>query len=199
MLIGGDDIGNDFITLCACFHVFFNVCLHSRSFPLRADWRKSDSSVDGEPPGHWRRNSYPRGVVASCPSFSLPAASAHWRACSQSTYAQFKGVMSRYLLFFLKSQNFWGISWIPKEMVQFCLLRLYCRHWNWMARTNKNWNCKKIGQLFRLNYCACKNHPKIYYVQCSLVKSAVWRLHNSTGAFCVWVKVLSDDFSRELT
>ena len=41
MLIGGDDISNDVITL--------GTCLHSRSFPLRADWRKSDSSVDGEP------------------------------------------------------------------------------------------------------------------------------------------------------
>jgi len=32
MLIGGDDISNDVITLGACFHVFFNVSLHSRSF-----------------------------------------------------------------------------------------------------------------------------------------------------------------------
>ena len=96
MLIGGDDISNDVITLGACFHVFFNVCLHSRSFPLRADWRKSDSSVDGEPQGNWRWNSNSRDVVASSPSFSRPAASALWRACSQATYAQFKGVMSRY-------------------------------------------------------------------------------------------------------
>ena len=41
MLIDGDDISDDIITL--------GTCLHSRSFPLRADWRKSDSSVDGEP------------------------------------------------------------------------------------------------------------------------------------------------------
>ena len=37
MLIGGDDISNDVINLGACFHVFFNLCLHSRSFPFRAD------------------------------------------------------------------------------------------------------------------------------------------------------------------
>ena len=49
MLIGGDDISDDVITLGVCFHVFSNACLHSPSFPLRADWRKSDSSVDGEP------------------------------------------------------------------------------------------------------------------------------------------------------
>ena len=94
---------HDVITLGACFHVFSNVCLSSRSSPLRADWWKFGSPVDGEPPGNWRRNSYSRDVVASSSSFSRPAASAPWRACSQATYAQFKGVMSRYLLFFLKS------------------------------------------------------------------------------------------------
>ena len=49
MLIGGDDIKNDVTTLGACFYMFFNVCLLLRLFPLRADWWKSDSSVDGEP------------------------------------------------------------------------------------------------------------------------------------------------------
>ena len=63
MLIGGNDISNDVNTLGTCGHVFFKVCLHSRSFPLRADWRKSDSTVD--------RDS--RYVVASSPSFSHPA------------------------------------------------------------------------------------------------------------------------------
>ena len=57
MLIGGDAISNDVFTLGACFHVFFNVCLHSRSCPLRADWWKSDSSVDGKTQGNRRRNS----------------------------------------------------------------------------------------------------------------------------------------------
>ena len=51
------------------WHVFFNVCLHLRSFPLCADWRKSNSSVDGEPHGNWRWNSSSRDVVASSPSF----------------------------------------------------------------------------------------------------------------------------------
>ena len=32
-----------FFVLSYPWHVFFNVCLHLRSFPLRADWRKSDS------------------------------------------------------------------------------------------------------------------------------------------------------------
>ena len=42
-MIGGDDISNDVINLCTCF---FNVCLHSCSFPLHANWQKSDSSVN---------------------------------------------------------------------------------------------------------------------------------------------------------
>ena len=84
MLIGGDDISSDVITLGTCFHVFFNLCLHSHLFPLRADWRKSDSSVDGEPQGNWRWNSNSRDVVASSPSFSRPAARAPRRACSQT-------------------------------------------------------------------------------------------------------------------
>ena len=48
MLIGGDDISNDVTS----FSMFVYI---SRSFPLRADWRKPASSVDGEPQGTWRR------------------------------------------------------------------------------------------------------------------------------------------------
>ena len=83
MLIGGDDISNDVITLGVCFHVFSNASLHSPSFPLRADWRKSDSSVDGEPQVNWRQNALSGDVVASSPSFSCPAARAPRRAYSQ--------------------------------------------------------------------------------------------------------------------
>ena len=36
MLIGGDDISNEVITLGACR---VDVCLHSHSFPLSSDWR----------------------------------------------------------------------------------------------------------------------------------------------------------------
>ena len=71
MLIGRDVISNDVITLGTCFHVFYNVCLHLRWFPLCAHWRKSDSSVDGEPQGNWRWNSYSRDVVASSPNYCL--------------------------------------------------------------------------------------------------------------------------------
>ena len=66
-------------------HMFFNVCVHSCSFPLCSDWWKSDSSVDGKPHGNWRWNANSRDLVASSPSFSCPAARASWRACSQAS------------------------------------------------------------------------------------------------------------------
>ena len=56
--------------------MIFNVCLHSRLFPLCADGRESESSVDGEKKGNWRWNSNSEDIVASPPSFSHPAASA---------------------------------------------------------------------------------------------------------------------------
>ena len=73
MPIGGYDISNEVITTYVITHLFFNVCSHSQLFPLRANWRKSDSLVDGEPQGNWGWNSSSREVVASCPSFSRHA------------------------------------------------------------------------------------------------------------------------------
>ena len=49
--------------------MFFNFCLYSPSFPLRSDWRKSDSLVDGEPQGNWKWNSNFRECK---PSFVFP-------------------------------------------------------------------------------------------------------------------------------
>ena len=44
MLINRDGISNDVITLDTCFLMLVLI---------RADWRKSDSTVDGEPQGNW--------------------------------------------------------------------------------------------------------------------------------------------------
>ena len=74
--------------------IIINFC--SRSFPLRTDWRKSDSSVDGEPQGNWRRNSNSRDVVASSPSFSRPAARAPRRTYSYPALLDLK--LDKYLL-----------------------------------------------------------------------------------------------------
>ena len=81
MLIGGEDISDEVITLGRCR---VDVCLHSHSFPLSSDWRKYKSTEDGEPEGNWRLKSNRRGVVASSPSFSGPAARAPLRAFSQA-------------------------------------------------------------------------------------------------------------------
>ena len=63
MMISEDDINNDVITLGTCR---VNVCLHWRLRPPRADWRKSDSPVDGERAGnYWWRNSNSRDVVVT--------------------------------------------------------------------------------------------------------------------------------------
>ena len=74
ILIGGDDTRNDVITLGTYFSMFVYI---------RADWRKSDSSVDGAPQGNWGWNSNFRDVVASSSSFCRPAARMSRRACSQ--------------------------------------------------------------------------------------------------------------------
>ena len=66
MLIGGGDISNDVITLGARFQCLF-------TFGVRfADWRKLDSSVDGEPQGNWRWNSNHRDVVRSSSFLAQP-------------------------------------------------------------------------------------------------------------------------------
>ena len=41
----------------------FQCCLHSRSFLLRTDWQKYESSVNREPQVNWRWNSNPRDIV----------------------------------------------------------------------------------------------------------------------------------------
>ena len=64
--------------------MFINVGLYSRSFPLRADWRKSESSVVREQQENWTLNSNSREEIASSTSFSHHAARAPQKACSQA-------------------------------------------------------------------------------------------------------------------
>ena len=70
MLIGGDDISNDVMTIGTCFLCLFTFAL------------VSFEPIGGEPQGKWRWNLNSRDVVASCPSFSRPAAKVPRRACS---------------------------------------------------------------------------------------------------------------------
>ena len=80
--LGRDDISNDVITLSIYFSTFVYIC--ARFCFTLINWWKSDSSVNGEPQGKWRQNSNSTDVVASCPSFSHPAARSLRRAFSQA-------------------------------------------------------------------------------------------------------------------
>ena len=82
--------------------MFFNVCFHSHSFTLCADWRKSDSSVDKKPQGNWRWNSNSRDVVASSTSLSRPAARTPRGACSQAICNGYSSAWSKGLVTCLK-------------------------------------------------------------------------------------------------
>ena len=132
MLIGGDDVSYDVITP---WHVFFNVCLHSRSFPLLADWRKSNSSVDREQQGNWRWNSNSRDIVASSPSFSHHAARAPRRACSQtnSTLLDVTRCIRLHTLLHVVA----------------CCWELICKVWN---RSNVQKQCWKFLRPFAPNF-----------------------------------------------
>ena len=100
MRIGGDDISNDVITLGTCF-------------PLRADWWKSDSSVDREPQGNRKWNSTSGDVlVANSPFFSRPAARAPRRACSQASISRMWSVCV--------------VSWYKFQEVMFLRCLLVC-------------------------------------------------------------------------
>ena len=72
---------------------------------------------------------------------------------------------------------------------------VYCNGWqgcSWFE-TWKGW-----ANLSKFKFHACKNCQKYHYGYRSPMKF-VQCLHNSTEAFRVWFKVVSNDFSEELT
>ena len=112
--------------------MFFNVCLHSQSFPHHADWRKRDSSVDGEPGEYWRWNSNSRDVVASSPTFSCPAARAPRRPCSQATLpgvgvsaAFFPGVI---IVNLSQQQSWFVLTLLPPRVININFLLTISTH-----------------------------------------------------------------------
>ena len=83
MLIGGDDISNDVITLGACFHAFFNVCLILARFRFALIGGNLAAQSTGSHRGI--------GGGIQIPSDSLrfpprPATRAPRRACSQASH-----------------------------------------------------------------------------------------------------------------
>ena len=92
-------------------------------------------------------------------------------------------------------------------MVQFCYVRFYlgvdpvsCCLLQGIARTDMDWNFKKLCQLFQvLMLCLQKSSKKI------LVSFPWWNLfdidilQHCKGTLCLWGKPLGNDFSTELT
>ena len=54
-----------------------------------------------------------------------------------------------------------------------------------------------MGQFFKFKCHACKNYPKKYCGQCCLLKFVWYLPPNTTGAFCVWAKVLRNDLKKQ--
>ena len=108
MLIGGDNISNDVITLGMCFSMF--VYLRA-CFRFAVIGGKLTAQATREPQGNWSWNSNSRDVVASSPSFSCPATQAPQRACSQARHFTTKCMDSglnseaRMLSFFFQVQR----------------------------------------------------------------------------------------------
>ena len=82
MLIGGDDISNDFITF-RCFSVFVYICTR---FCFALIGGNLTAQLTGSHRGIGAGNSNSRDVIANSPSFSRPVARVTQRACSQATF-----------------------------------------------------------------------------------------------------------------
>ena len=83
MMIGGDDICNDVITLGTCFSMFVYIRARFGFELLSSNLTAQSKGATGEMEvGRWNSNS--RDVVASSASFSRSAARVARRACSQA-------------------------------------------------------------------------------------------------------------------
>ena len=58
---------------------------------------------------------------------------------------------------------------------------------------------KRLANFSKFNAMPAKSRQKNYYCYCSLIECVSNPIHNFTGAFCVYVKALSNDFNTELT
>ena len=83
-----------------------------------------------------------------------------------------KGAVSCYLLSFWKTKTCLRVNWISKMLVQFCWVRIYlgvetvsCCLLQGIARTDMDWNFKKLCQLFQvLMLCLQKSSKKYWLV-----------------------------------
>ena len=84
MLIGGDDISNDVITLGACFHAFFNVCLILARFRFALIGGNLTAQSTGSHRGIGGGIQIPSDSLPAFPP--RPATRAPRRACSQASH-----------------------------------------------------------------------------------------------------------------
>ena len=115
----------------------------------------------------------------------------------------FKGVMSRYLLSFLKLKRF---SYQLNSKNNASVLLFKTIFWHWICSLSSVAPDGKDGYRFKLdkvrpilssfNDVTAKIIKKL-----SMVSAPWWSLflYNATGAFRVWIKALSNDFRTELT
>ena len=115
----------------------------------------------------------------------------------------FKGVMSRYLLSFLKLKRF-SYQLNSKNNASVLLFKTTFRHWICslasVAADGKDGYGFKLDKvrpiLSSFNDVTTKITKKL-----NTVSAPWWNLflYNATGAFRVWIKALSNDFRTELT
>ena len=72
MLIGGEDVSNDVITLGTCFSMFVYICARFHFALIGGNLTAQSTGATG----NWRWNSNFRSVVEGSPTFSCPAARA---------------------------------------------------------------------------------------------------------------------------
>ena len=82
-------------------------------------------------------------------------------------------------------------------MVHFCLLEI---HLGTDGKDRHGFKIEKTGPKFlKIKAMSAKITKRLLRYYCFLMKFVRYPLHNSTRAFYVCVKVLSNDFSTELT
>ena len=95
------------------------------------------------------------------------------------------------------------IKLISKNTGPVLLFKIILRHWNCLLSSvatdgkdhGHGLKLEKIGPTIpSFNAMPAKNTPKKF----SLMKFVLYLLHISNGAFFVWVKALSNDFSKEM-
>ena len=114
--------------------------------------------------------------------------------------------MSRYCSITLKTLKLCSHQWKPKNNGLVLLPKTTVLHLNYLLSSvvmdgedGNGLKLEKAGQVFQVLKLCLEKLQKSYSGLLSLLNSIRCPLRNSTGEFYVWVKVLSNDLSTELT